>query len=317
MDITFWNLDFTERAILPADSPDGGYTYMNAAMEFNGSGSFELVFHSEKIKSFAQNHPEGYFVSWGDFHGYATDYQFGEQDRIFGSHLNAILHKVVIPVYKATGEVRSVLGSIFEKYAPWLTMAETTIADTAEYQSDTYMNGDAFVQNYLSSAGLGYKIYIEDRRLFFALCKPKDTNLVLSENNLNVYEMQEDFSNKNAAYGGWYKETQDDNGTKLDTETWKYITTAEKDNIYKQDIVLSASSPAKAVEELKKRTSSQETICKTRNVEYIKDYNLGDVVSLQNGSTTLKKQITRVDLWYEGCSYHQEPTLTQWEKEEE
>ncbi len=313
MDITFWSLDFEEKTILPASSPNGGYISMNATIQFNGNGGFELIFNSNKIRKFAKAHPEGYFIVWGDFQGYATDHQFGGQSRIFGNHLNAILHKAVIPVYTATGEISSVLQGVLGKYAPWLTMVETSIADTSEYQSDTYLSGDVFVQNYLEAAGLGYVVYIQDRKLFLELIKPQTTELVLDENNLNVYEIQEDFSNKKVAYGGWYKETQSDDGTKLDTETWKYICTSEKDGVYKQDVVLNANSPAKAMQELKQHIIERNTICKTCKVEYIKNYHLGDVVTLQSDDYTSKKQITSVDLWYEGASYHTEPTLSEWE----
>lgn len=312
MDITFWSLDFTDRIILPAHGPNGGYTSMNSTIEFNGNGRFELIFNSEKLKTFAKNHPEGYLVDWGDFQGFATDYQFGTDNMIFGSHLNSLLHKGVIGTRNTNGDVQTTLENLLPR---WITLEkDDSITDTSQYKTDTYLNGDTFVQEYLDTANLGYKIYIENRSLRFKLLKTNHTSLVLSKNNRNMYEMQEDFSNKNAAYGGWYKKSENDDGTKLDTEQWQYINFSQKGGIYGQDIVLGATSPAKAAQELKKHMVEHNTICKTCNIEYGRDYTLGDVVMLRDGGITHKKKITSVDLWYEGATYHTEPTLTDWEE---
>ena len=311
MDITFWNLDFSEKRILPANGSNDRYSCMNATIEFNGNGSFELIFNSKRIRDFVKGHPEGFFVVWGDFHGYATDYQSHSDYRIFGSHLNALIHKIVIPTQKTVIDIQTMLERLLPE---WLVLEkDDSITAKPEYQSDTYLNGDVFVQEYLSTVGFGYQIYIEKRTLKFRLLQPHNSALVLSENNLNIYDKQEDFSNKNVAYGGWYKQTENDDGSKLDTEQWKYISVADKDGIYIQDTVLRANAPAKAMQELKEHIFEHDIMCKTRKIEYGKDYSLGDVVTLQSDDYISKKQITSVDLWYEGASYHTEPTLSEWE----
>lgn len=315
MDITFWSLDFAERKILPASSKDNGYTSMNAVIEFNGNGSFELVFYDKEIEAFAEAHPEGILISWGKFYGYATDLQFKEKEKkIFGSHLNAILHKAVFPTYNGSGDAIKVLTNIFATYAPWMTIKDTSQTAEITYNSEKYLNGDTFIQNYLATSDMGYEITIANKQLYIELLKPKNNPLILSGSNRNVYEMQLDFSLKNNAFGGWYKKTEENDGTKLDDEEWIYISTSDKDGIYVQDVVLNANSPANATEELKQHKINRELLCKTRNVEFKVDYNIGDIVRVQRNGIEQKKQITSVDLWYEGSSYHQEPTLTEWEE---
>ena len=96
MDILFYTLDFSEQFILPPYSKTIGYISMNTAIELCGNGSFELVFFNEDLEEFAKAHPEGLYVIWGDFQGYMTDWQFKEKEkRLFGSHLNSVIHKEV------------------------------------------------------------------------------------------------------------------------------------------------------------------------------------------------------------------------------
>lgn len=324
MDINLWSLDFSERVILPASSTSGGYSSMNATIDFCGNGSFEAKINSNKVEEFVQAHPEGYFICWGVFQGFATDYQFKPKEkRIFGSHLNSILHKIVVEPYITTDKsIASVLSETIGIKANWLTIdalgENLNKLNNSGYNSEKPMFGDKFIQEYLATLGLGYSIYISEGQLHLAILEPIEKTLTLSENNLNIYEMQVDFSNKDIAFGGWYKHTEDDEGNRIETDKqqWVYIPPSDDSKsgtIYGQDIVLNSTSPNKAQQELDTHKYNLDIACKTRNIEYDKHYTLGNVVKLRQGNVTQKKQITSVKLWYEGCSYHTEPTLTEWE----
>lgn len=317
MDVTLFALDFSDKIILPQSSETIGYISMNAKIEFCGSGSCELVFISKEVEEFARAHPEGFFLFWGKFQGYITDWQFKNgENRLFGSHLNSLLYKEAFAPQNITSanvasKINSLVGDI-----SWLEVIKTsgTFPSTA-YKTDKYINADKFTQDYLSKVGMGYEIFVENRKLFFKALKSNNNSLLLSKNNLNVYEVQEDFSNKNIAFRGWYKKTEEDDGTKLDEPVWKLIVRGtEKQGIFSQTVILSASSPQSAKDELKKYKNKYTIGCKTRNISYLEDYKLGDIVRFQNNNTTVKKVISAVELWFEGNSYHEEPQLTDYEE---
>lgn len=319
MDVIFYTLDFSQRIILPASSKDRGYVSMTGVTDFRGKGSFQLSFCDNEIKSFVKAHPEGYFVKWGQFEGYASDFQFKDTAKksfvLFGSHLNCLLNRVLFPPQTITKEsVNDVMIELINEHAPWLIYDTFEDEISGEFITDKYMEADKFIEEYFASLKLGYNVYIKDRELHFRIVPSNVNPLILSKGNRNIYETQEDFSNKKTAFGGWYKKTEEDNGKELETAKWTYITSAEKEGIYKRDILLSASSPSAAKQELAEHKDTYTTVCKTRNVSYGTDYKLGDVIRLQIDDKAIKKQVTSVDMWFEGASYREEPTLTDWEE---
>lgn len=315
MDIIFKTLDFTDKKILPPSSKEIGYTSMNCTMEHCDTGSFELAFRDEELEKFVKAYPEGLLVKWGHFEGYLTDFHFEEtQKSLYGSHINALTHKFVVPPQNiTTAKVEATVKSLINTYAPWLVFDDTGYTDVVEFSTDTYMHGDKFLKDYLSKLKWGYRIYTKGAELHFKLVKPEVNPLMFSIGNKNIYEITEDFSNKNVAYGGWYKKTEEDDGTKLDTEEWIYITTATKTGIFKNDTVLSANSPQAAKDELTAKKLEHTYLAKTRNVDYNTDYTLGDIIRLKTEETT-KKQVTSIDLWFESDTYHEEPVLAEWEE---
>jgi len=314
MDIRFYTLDFSDVRILPATSKENGYISMNSTIEFCGTGTFELVFYDKELEEFVEQHPEGLIITWGDFQGYFMDYQFQkEQNWVFGSHINSLLHKFVIPPQSISGDLKTVASEIITQYTPFIFIDSTEDFGTVEYTSDKYQSADAFFIDLLPKQKIGYRLFAKSGVIYFELLRAVTNPLMLSNGNRNVYEVQKDFSNKNVAYGGWYKKTKEDDGTELETEEWIYISTAEKEGIYKQDVVLNASTPSEAVSELAAKAIEYNIDCKTRNIEYGVDYSLGDIVRYQDKAMTVYKQISSVSLWLEGSTYHQEPTLTEWE----
>ena len=236
---------------------------------------------------------------------------------MFGSHLNSLLYKAVFPPQ----DIKSVyistkINNLVSENISWLEIVETSgTFPLVEYKTETYLNADKFTQECLQKAELGYRIYSENKRLKFEVIKSENNSIVLSGNNLNVYEVQEDFSNKNIAYRGWYKKTEDDDGTKLEEPKWTLIQKAiRQEGIFGQDVVLSASSRQAAIDELSKYKTEYTIDCKTRNLSYMEDYKLGDIVRYQEGNTTIKKVISAIELWYEGNTYHEEPQLTDYKE---
>lgn len=316
MDIIFRTLDFTGKHILPPSSKEIGYISMNGTAENCDIGSFELVFRDKELEDFARSHPEGLLVRWGHFEGYFTDFQFTEKQKtVFGSHINALTHKIVFPPQSITSKdkIEDKVKSLINQYAPWLVFDDTGYTDTIDFATETYMHGDKFLKEYLGKLRWGYRIYTEGKELHFRLVKPETNPLMFSIGNRNIYEITEDFSCKDAFYGGWYRKTKEDDGTELEEEKWLYITTEEKEGIYKCDTVLNAHSPQAAIDELKAKKNKHTYLSRTRNVEYNTDYTLGEIIRLQTDGITTTKQIQSIDFWLEKDTYHEEPVLSEWE----
>ena len=316
MDIIFKTLDFSDKHTLPPSAKDIGYISMNGTIEHCGTGSFELAFHDEELEEFVSLHPEGLLVKWGHFEGFFTDYSFMERDKkIYGSHINALIHKVVFPA-KNLSESKTIEANVkkmINDYAPWLIFDDTGYTDTAAFSTDKYMNGDKWLKEYLGKVKWGYRIYMHGTELHFRLVRPENNPLMFSVGNKNIYEISEDFDSKDVAYGGWYKKTEENDGTKLEEEEWIYISTEEKEGIYKRDTVLSSHAPRAAMDELRAKKSNHTFLAKTRNVEFNTDYSLGDVIRLRTKETT-KKLVQSVELWSEGDTYHEEPVFSEWEE---
>ncbi len=316
MDIIFKTLDFSDKHILPPSAKDIGYISMNGTIEHCGTGSFELAFHDPELEEFASLHPEGLFVKWGYFEGFFTDYNFTETRKsIYGSHLNSLAHKLVFPAQTITENQRieATVKALINTHAPWLVFDDTGYTDAISFSTDSYLQGDKFLKEYLGKVKWGYRIYIKDTELHFKLVKPEINPLMFSVGNKNIYEISEDFDSKNTAFGGWYKKTEEDDGTRLEEEVWTYISIEEKNGIYKRDTVLSSHSPQAALDELRAKKDKHTFLAKTRNVEFNADYALGDIIRLRTKGIT-KKQVQSIDLWCEGDTHHEEPVLSEWEE---
>ena len=321
MDITFETLDFSDKIILPASSKNNGYISMNADIEFCGEGSFELVFRDDEVEGFIRKYREdGLLLTWGDFQGYFTDYQFKTGKKsVYGSHINSLLHKFVVIPQTIDGDIKEAVYSIISDYTPFTPVENDIDFGTTAYSTDKCLYADDFLIKLLENHNLGYRLFIENKTIYFEFLKSSNNPLMLSEGNLNVYEFQEDYSNKNIVYGGWYflkyNDTwMEDTVTPVENPKWTHIELENKSGIFSRDVMLESNTPKGALAELETKTSMMsELICKTKNIKYKEDYNLGDIVRYYTNGITVNKKVTKISLWYEGSSYHEEPTLTEWE----
>ncbi|MBQ7975411.1 MAG: hypothetical protein IJ300_06965 [Clostridia bacterium] len=304
MDIYFYDLDFNLIHILPNSSIDIGYISANTQIDFAGDGKFEILYHDEELRLLIKQYPDGMIIKWGKFEGILTDWQTQRKDRrIFGTHLNGVLHKEVIPTQAETTETVDVIAKrIITEYYPWLTWKEQSYGEfeSITFGTDTYKYGNEVFKELCSLGKCGYRIYVEDKTLCFGLLPIVKNPLILSEGNRNAYEFQEDFDNKTSGCSGWYQNEE---------SVWTYIE-GEKTGLKGQTVILSSKTAEAAAEELKNKTVTYNTQCKTRNIEYAEDYILGDSVRVDTDGMVSRKIITNVKLWHEGASYHEEPVLS-------
>lgn len=315
MDIYFYDFELNCIYVLPASSKAKGYISANAQQDFNGDGSFEIVFYDKELRNIIKNYPDGLIIKWGIFEGLITDRQFkGTQWRIFGIHLNGILHKSVIPGAdeELTGNLKTLVRNKINTYFSWLiwTEPEENFPDVTFLRKD-YVYGNNYIQDLISRGQAGYRIYIKDKKLCFQLLKSNDNPLMLSTANLNAYDFQEDYNGKNIAYGGWYKQEQpaDTDGNNVDP-VWTYISAdSTKTGLFMQDVILNATTEAEAAEELREYKAEHTLACTTRNISYGTDYRLGDKVRVFNGGICVQKTVMSIKIWHEENTFNEQPIL--------
>ena len=311
-DIVFYNLDFEKVYILPASSRETGYVSMTYRIDFADSGTFQLSFWDAELEALIRQSTEGLLLEYGAFQGFLTDYQFKDTEKkAFGMHLNGLLYKEVLPaVAQTTGTLEELAYALIENNYTWLlTAAEVGGFPQATLETDTYKNGNDVINELVQRCNCGYTISFDSaaKTLTFRLLKSEMNPLMLSENNLNAYGFQEDYDIKDAAFGGWYEEEQEDADP-----IWKYITTAAKTGIRRQNIVLSAKKADEALEELKQKTARRQLTASTRNLTCGVDYSIGDRVRVQNGNETVVKMITAVEFSNENNQINEKPIMNDW-----
>ncbi len=294
-DVTFYTLDFEKLYILPQYTVDKGYISANVQKDFNGVGSFEILFADEKLKNIIKQYRENLMFEWNGVQGLLCAYRDDAGGfRITGETLNGLLKRVVIPSTATTlnSDVETLARSAIRSAASWLKLGDAKGFEKAvSYSTDTYKTADVYISDLLKLDNAGYEIKADfvNKRFVFEVLKSNQSDLLLSTNNLNAYDFIETYINRTIAYGGYYPKEQDD------ATVWTYITlNKELSGVYKKDVVLSAKTEKEALQELKSMVADTETEMKTRKIAYGVDYVLGDVVRVQNNDTAVRKRITSI-----------------------
>lgn len=294
-DITFYDMNFNKIYILPQYSVEKGYISVNVEKKFCEVGSVEIVFIDETLKSIIKQNRDNLMLEWNGVQGILSAYRDEEKGfRITGETLNGLLKRVVIPQTVATqnSNVESIARSAIAYNAPWMVLGEMKgLANVVSFSSDTYKQADVYMNELLKLDNAGYEIKADfiNKQFIFQVLESKESNLLLSTNNLNAYGFSEVYINRTIAHGGWYPKKVDD-----ETE-WTYITLdSSLSGVFKKDVVLKATTEDEARQELETMVADAETELKTRNVYFGKDYNLGDIVRVQNNDIAVQKRITSV-----------------------
>ena len=297
-DITFYDLNFNRLYILPQFAINKGYISAYAQKDFNGVGSFEIDFVDDKLKMLIKQYRENLIIEWNGFWGILCAYQDKNgKVKLTGESLNGLLRRVVITLKGIQSGTVKELAQRTVGYADWLTCDWTArdwtkeFTKTVSYSTDAFTSADKYLSAILALDNAGYEIIadIANKQFIFNLLPSNESNLFLSTNNLNAYDLSETYINRSVAYGGWYPK-------KVDGETkWEYITLDKNlAGVFKKDTVLKSTTEAEAMQELKAMIAESEMELKTRGVTYGADYVLGDVVRVQNNDVVDKKRITSV-----------------------
>ncbi len=318
MDIRFYNFEFELLYILPVSASDRGVISMNTTAEFNGCGSFELVFSCAELKPIVESNREHLIVVWRDFQGVLTGYRWSDAgDRLFGEHVNGLLTRKVLPKTDSAlhGDVETLAYNAVSEHYDWLTLRDKKGFETQiDFWKNTYHSGSDWIADLLDKDGAGFKVTVDfvNKKYLFEVLKSEKSGLMISENNLNAYSVSESYDNKDLATGGWYEKAtkaEKEDGTTKESSVWTYLPSDEsKTGIYKKEVVLNYDSPSEAKNALKSKVGYYSATLKTKNITYGTDYHLGDVVRLQVGSNTVLRKVAAVNRWLED-EYGEEPVL--------
>lgn len=295
MDIRIYNFEFELLGILPAEKCSS----IIYKPEFNGIGSFEIHHCFDKVVQLVENNADTLFVEYEGFQGYVTGYQHKDSvQTIYGKSLNGLLHKCVVPKFSWTGNPEDMAKEVVNANCSFLDVSETqsVITDDITFEKENYTSAEVFISELLGLAGLGYKISADkkNKKFVFEVLHSNEINLIISENNLNAYEFETIYDNKEQAYGGWYKENVEEPADGEDKYIWKYITTDPKEGIYREDVVLKATTAAEALQELQNKKATYKLNCSTKRIQYGVNYQLGDIVKVQQKNRTVKKRVVSV-----------------------
>ncbi|MBQ7794727.1 MAG: hypothetical protein IJ366_09470 [Clostridia bacterium] len=303
-DIRFYDLDFNLLYILPQYAEDFGYQSINTQQDFNDNGSVEIVFRDEELKGIAEQYRDNILVTWNGFQGFLTSYKWTDSEcRLFGMHLNGLLHRIVIGITSETTDTaENIARAVFENI-DWLTLGEMA-GDTKEvtYSTDKPKTADTFIQELFKAGDCGYCVTANllEKKYVLDIINTRTNPLMLSVSNLNAYGVEVTYNGKAIAHGGWYKKD----------DAWLYVSKdTTRTGIHNVDTVLSAGTNAEALNELKACKEEYEVIANVRNIEYGADYAIGDIVRVQTDGITQRQLVSGVSRWQEK-GYGEKPILT-------
>lgn len=295
-DIVFYNLDFEKLYILPQCSGSIGYTSCNAQKVMNGLGSIEFVFYDNALEKIIKQNRDGLMMEWnGLFWLFCAYREESKGTRVTGESLNGLLRRSVIPNLTADALAfkwfmeKTVLPNI-----PWLEYFYSENDNIfVDFNTTTYMTADEFFDKLFSALDVGYEITADVKNKKFVLhtIHQQKTELLLSDDLLNIYDYSETYINRSVAYGGWYSDVTADGSSRI----WQYITLKhELSGIDKIDVVLKSTNYTDAIQELKAMKAKTEVEFKTKNIEFRKDYNLGNIVRVQNKQSFANRCVSGV-----------------------
>ena len=323
-DIRFYDFNFNLVRILPPNGDEVGYKSIDTKQDYKDVGSLEIIFHDPELKSLVEEHKANLFVKWRGFCGFLTSYRWTDSEcKITGMHLNGLLHRAVIKATKplvknketeemefsdVTDNVANIAKSAVSKIS-WLSFKKPGfVTDSVTYGTEQPEKADTFFKGLFDASKYGYEITADfkNKMLYFELIMPSKNQQILSKNNNNAYAFETTYINKPVAYGGWYKKEEN---------TWEYVTLDETIlGINAIDTVLEAENEADAIAELKKCKADFEILATLQNLEYGKDYRIGDIIRVQYDGKMSQRFVSGVNRWEEN-GYNESPIMTEYEEE--
>lgn len=293
----------------------------NWLIYYNDIGKFELHFNAKntELVDLILNHD--YLIAvQGDMQSIITSKSFVQEGVIYGKTLNYLLYQRVTPQFKDLKSDVETMARQFvtDSCGDFITLGPVVgFTDQFSFWRNTYHPTSDVVRDCLKNDNAGYIVKFDpnNKQWIFQVLKGQQNPLVLSYGNRNVISIEYTEDGQNYYTGGWYQEAQEpDESGNTPEPIWKYIT---KDSsitgINKRDTVLSSDNETEATQELNKKEWEKKSKIKTQKIEWKKDYELGDVVRVQNQignwNHTENQRIIGIQLWFEDNDVGEQPIL--------
>jgi len=262
---------------------------------YNGIGTFcaHLPISSKVIKVVSEN---DYLVCrFGNEYAIITGKEIADELIIYGRTLNWLLSKRVVLPYSDkscnTGEfVQWVFGNTYND-CEVMTLGEIRDGETRSYASDVPKPLSVTVFDALKADNLGNELlYDKEGKVFILnILSGTDKNLIISEANKNASgtRITENVSEtSNLCY--------------YETENGYEFVGGDKSGIYRYETYVLSEKKSDAEERLAGTIKESTVTVNTTGIVYKKDYNLGDIVSVQlikgDLRTTKRLRIAGVEL---------------------
>ena len=310
MDIRFYDLKLNLLRILPQNAPDCGYSSCVVTEELNGTGSFEISFNDDDLVRIVKGNPKPILARWNNVWGFIHSFYFKENPKkLIGMTMNGIFHRVVVqPRIFETAEISAILSYVLQQAtSDWCTYENhTAFSDAIDYEIKQPTPLDEVLTDIMGYAGGGWKTGVKNGKINIVFIKPKDSPLIISESNLNAYNVSVTRNLKEQANVGWYKDES--------TDEWASVGIAKK-GVLNSECVLESTTKAAAEKELAFKIGENDVTADTKGLVYGTDYELGDKVRVQDDGVTSVKQVVSVMLSQE-ATYTESPKLGDWADED-
>ncbi len=316
-DIRFYDFEFNLLSIRD------DFISVNNQVYYNKVGQFEAHFPVEKdiLQLMDENH---YLVAvCGQNTAIITGWRVGEDVALFGRTCNWLFTKRVIEAtenvsktaevlaremvsdaFNDTGEL--ILGKILgDEKEVSLTRDEPTLLSDALFDC-------------LALAGLGNELVFDvgNKLWVYKTLKGKKLQLVLSESDRNMYNGIYSFDCLDYCQSAWYQKEPEDEESE---PVWTCYDTGDIKGIKRWECIISANTEEEAKQGLSNKIRRGKASFGAADLEWGKDYELGDIVSLRTEKgdfiRVTQMRIVGVHSWYEEGFFGQQPIMEEVENE--
>lgn len=176
----------------------------------------------------------------------------------------------------------------------------------------------------IMKAGYRLKFNFIDKTWDFEIINGSEKNLIMSEQNRNLYNVSYTEDIENYASGGWYEDTaqavSDETSDTEQESIWRYIGFDDGNSgMQYWETVLGGTGLSEAQSSLSSKQIEYTVQGSVSRLKYEKDYNLGDIITVfiqfGNFKKKMRYKITGVNIWYNENSFGEEPVLKQIKEE--
>ena len=184
-------------------------------------------------------------------------------------------------------------------------MEESSSIGTTELEIKNNITVLEAIGKCLKPFGVGHSVWadISGRKWIFKFITKNDTDIVMSEDVKNVY---------NVEYADDLQSVFTD-GVYVDKDGVSHTISSDKTGIYKWVCYLDKDNETDAREELLKKKRTIETRAMTRNFEYPDSFKIGDKVKIRKSGANWEKltdaYVYGVNIWHDTSVYGSEPVF--------